>query len=267
MAPAREYVLARRALLDTLEALGGQRDAVILCGAQAIYVHTGEEDLAVSPYTTDADLALRPEVLLDKPPLKEAMEAGGLRLTDQPGIWQTPEGLQVDLLVPEKLGGPGRRGARLGPSHGSKSARKVAGLEPVLIDNALMRIASLEAADSRSYVIAIAGAAALLVAKLFKIAERVEQGPGRLSNKDALDVFRILRAVPTERLAETLHRLAADPLSGQVTKTGIASLRSLFSHEEAPGIRMLLAATLGLEEEAIISASCRALADDLLRAM
>lgn len=40
------YVVARRALLDALEALGDHRAALILVGAQAIYVHAGEGNLA-----------------------------------------------------------------------------------------------------------------------------------------------------------------------------------------------------------------------------
>ncbi len=61
------YILARRILLDALEALAPHRDAVIVVGAQAIYLHTGEGDLAVSPYTTDADLALDPSALSPAP--------------------------------------------------------------------------------------------------------------------------------------------------------------------------------------------------------
>ena len=39
-APDPVYVLARRVLLDALQALGEQRSAVVLVGAQAIYLHT-----------------------------------------------------------------------------------------------------------------------------------------------------------------------------------------------------------------------------------
>ena len=59
-APDPEYVAARRVLLDALEALDDHRAALILVGAQAIYMHTGEGDLAVAPYTTDGDIALDP---------------------------------------------------------------------------------------------------------------------------------------------------------------------------------------------------------------
>jgi hypothetical protein len=38
------YVIARRVLLDALEALGEHREATILVGAQAVYLHTGISD-------------------------------------------------------------------------------------------------------------------------------------------------------------------------------------------------------------------------------
>lgn len=46
-------VVARSVLLDALEALGAQREAVVLVGAQAIYMHTGALELAVAEFTTD----------------------------------------------------------------------------------------------------------------------------------------------------------------------------------------------------------------------
>ena len=48
--PDPEYIAARRVLLDALEALGENRKALVLVGAQAIYLHVGEGDLAVAPY-------------------------------------------------------------------------------------------------------------------------------------------------------------------------------------------------------------------------
>lgn len=59
------YVLARRVLLDALEALGEHRHAAILVGAQAIYMHTGDAELGVAEHTTNADLALDPVLLVD----------------------------------------------------------------------------------------------------------------------------------------------------------------------------------------------------------
>ena len=87
-APDPEYVAARRVLLDALEALDDHRAVLILVGAQAIYMHTGEGDLAVAPYTTDGDIALDPAELGPAPKLEDAMRHAGFRLDEQqPGVW------------------------------------------------------------------------------------------------------------------------------------------------------------------------------------
>lgn len=61
------YIAARSVLLDALEALGEQREAAILVGAQAIYLHTGAIALPVAEFTTDADLTLDPALLRQTP--------------------------------------------------------------------------------------------------------------------------------------------------------------------------------------------------------
>lgn len=61
MTPAPEYVLARRVLLDALAGLACHRDAIVLVGAQAIYLNVGDADLAVAPITTDGDLVIEGE--------------------------------------------------------------------------------------------------------------------------------------------------------------------------------------------------------------
>ena len=52
------YVRARSALLDAVDALAEQLDAVVLVGAQAVYLHTGDADFATAEYTTDADFCV-----------------------------------------------------------------------------------------------------------------------------------------------------------------------------------------------------------------
>ena len=61
------YVAARTVLLDALEALGSQRRAIVVVGAQAVYLRTGDAGIAVAPYTTDADVALSPQLLAGLP--------------------------------------------------------------------------------------------------------------------------------------------------------------------------------------------------------
>ena len=258
------YVRARNALLDAADALVEQLDAVVLVGAQAIYLHTGDADFAFAEYTTDADFCIAPADLSDKPLLAKSLKASGFTLREHPGAWISPDGIPVDLMVPEALAGAGSRGARLGP-HGKQAARRAKGLEGALVDRAPMTIASLDPADDREIAMFVAGPAALLVAKVHKIAERAGTGD-RLSDKDALDVFRLLRATDTATLAAGLERLAAHELSASVTTETIDQLPLLFGTPETAGIAMAARAARPNAEAEVISASLVALVSDLLTA-
>jgi hypothetical protein len=97
---AEILVAARRALLDAMEALDEQRAAVVLIGAQAIYLHTGGAPVALAEATKDTDLAIDPRVLHDDPLIEEAMRRARFEpnpLGGQPGSWLSPDGIPVDL--------------------------------------------------------------------------------------------------------------------------------------------------------------------------
>lgn len=260
------YVSARAALLDALEALGPHRQALILVGAQAIYLHTGEGEFSVSPFTYDADLAIDPTELADEPRIIELMRQAGFHQTDQPGIYRKADGTEVDLLVPEALSGPGRRGARLG-AHGSRAAMKVYGLEGVVVDHGPRLVSALEPRDQRTYAIEVAGPAALLVAKLHKVGERIGQRPHRQDHKDAFDIYRILRAISRADLVASLSRLRHDPRSAAVTAEALELLREHFCTTEGRGLQMVVRHVEGLEDPAFIAASCVALSRELLSAV
>src|SRR6266478_1778987 len=113
-----QYLVARSVLLDALSALGSQRKAVILIGAQAIYLHTGAIELAVAEYTTDADIALDPAALDAIPEIESAMTAAGFRRGNRVGAWYVSReiggvyaNVEVDLMVPDAVGGAGSRAA------------------------------------------------------------------------------------------------------------------------------------------------------------
>ncbi len=258
-----EYVEARRVLLDALEALGRHRKAVVLVGAQAIYHRVGAGNLLVAEFTTDGDLALNPDMLDDEPLLAEGLLSASFSLAVEPGTWARDD-VQIDLMVPMSLGGPGRRSARLGP-HGTEVARKAKGLEAAIIDNSIVTLTALSPSDTRAVEVAVAGLGALLVAKLHKLAER-EPTPARWSPKDGLDVLRILQAADLGQLGVTLAGLERHEIAGPITGEARLFLRSLFGTQDAHGSAMAVRASHEVENGATIAQSCETLASRLLSA-
>ena len=266
----RNYIEAREALLDAVEALGPHSDAAILVGAQAIYVHTEGEDagFAVSPFTYDADIALDPGLLRSSPAIVEAMSRAGFRLGEQPGLYSREGRSQVDLLVPEAVGGPGRRAARLGV-HGNRAAMKVRGLEGALITNTARNISTLVPGADRSCVLKVAGPAALLVAKVHKIGERVAAAGSHrreLLHKDAFDIYRLLRAIETAEMSKGLNCLLSHEVSSRVTSDALSTFQHLFGTPSGMGTELVVRAVLNLEDSAFVTASTVALSQDLLDA-
>lgn len=123
--------MARTGLLDALEALESHLDALVIVGAQAIYLHTGTTEIALAEFTTDGDVAIDPDLLSSDPLVEDAMRAAGF--TPDPresviGSWISPRGVPVDLMVPAAVAGAGRRGVRV-PPHDPKSMRRARGIE------------------------------------------------------------------------------------------------------------------------------------------
>lgn len=103
--------VARTVLLDALAALRDHRRAVVLVGAQAVYLRAGTADLSVAMYTTDGDVGIDPARLGPDPRLEAAMAEGGFTRDHttrqrQPGTWYRTElidgrayEIAVDLLA------------------------------------------------------------------------------------------------------------------------------------------------------------------------
>lgn len=269
-----QYVVARSVLLDALEALGQQREAVIVVGAEAIYLHTGAIDLAVPEFTIDADLTIDPALLHGSPEIESAMRAARFERGNRVGAWIVHREIagvattvEVDLMVPEAVGGGGRRAARL-PGHAKEVARKARGLEAALVDKATTTISALDPTVRRSFAVAVAGPAALLVAKLHKIAERVaEPEQRRLDDKDALDIVRLLQATETSVLAAAVVKLLTADVARDVTREAIVVLKTQFTDPRAARSEMAARTVGPLMPADEVAQSCAALASDLLQAV
>jgi hypothetical protein len=167
--------------------------------------------------------------------------------------------IPVDLIVPEGVAsGGGRRDARLA-AQGKRVARRALGLEAALIDHSPMTICALSPADPRSVHAEVAGVAALLVAKLHKLHDRVASGrPSRIDDKDAADVVRIMQTTDPADVADTLTMLARDAVAGGPTLAARAHLDVLFGRRGCRGIEMAARALRTGMPQARVQALCLA---------
>lgn len=248
--PTEITTAARRVLLDALETLRDHLPAIVLVGAQAVYLRSADADFSTSAYTTDADLGLDRRLLEEAPLLDAAMRGAGFRLrqNNQPGLWVRTEevgdgyaDIEVDLLVPESEAGRGSRSAEI-PPHDKMAARRVAGIEVAMVDNDLVTVGALDPADDRTVEVRVAGVAALLVAKGYKLGERADAGGARLNDKDAADVYRLMATSDPYAVAERFGELVTDERVGAVARAGLAYLRQLFGDADAIGVQLATSA-------------------------
>ncbi len=221
-----EYVAARRALLDVLELLEPQRHGLVLVGAQAVYLRAPAEDAERATHTTDGDLAIDPDLLADDPDIGQVLIAAGYERGPNPGAFLAPSGIEIDLMVPE--------GAA--PAHGRRSvglvgqspftARRTSGLELALLDADMIAIRSLDKSDGREISLRVARPAALAVAKLIKLDERLSsQRRDRVLSKDAGDLLRLLRYCDAEAIGRRLADLSSSARVASVIERATTYLR------------------------------------------
>lgn len=256
------YIAARRVLLDALVALAPHGKAVVLIGAQAVYLHAASANLGVAAYTSDGDLGLDPDILGDEPLLEEAMTAAGFSKglnQGHPGIWWKPQvvggqpvNIEVDLLVPRALSTGGRRTATIPPHH-RRSVLRVPGIEVAMEDHEPRTIGSLEEDDRRALTVEVAGIAALLVAKAFKLATRLDEGrPERLVDKDASDVLGLMIASDPSEISRRFDELLDSERVGEITAQGLRYLRAQFGARRSPGVEMAVRALDGVRSAAFV---------------
>lgn len=267
MTPDPYYVAARRVLLDALEDLADHRDAIIVVGAQAVYLRTGAANVGVAEYTTDGDLAIASDALAGSPLLEDVMSTRfdharrGPTVAEEPGVWTRSVDVDgerieipVDLIVPE---GSLRQAARarrvLVPTASEPLARRPASRRPSST-NDVLPIEALDVQDRRSIASRVAGPTAMLIAKAHKINDRLAQEarPDRLIDKDASDVYRLMLTTEPERINEVVPTLLDDPRIGGPAQRGLEMLRGQFGARRAPGVEMAVRALrLGVPEERV----------------
>jgi hypothetical protein len=134
------------------------------------------------------------------------------------------------------------------PPHSENVARKTRGLEAAVVDCDQMEIRSLDPEhDPRVTTLNVAGLIALLLAKAHKIGDRLKESrrSDRLSDKDAGDVVRIMRAGDISTVATKLETLTAHPIVGESALAGLELLRTQFGAQRAPGVEMAVRSLSG----------------------
>lgn len=260
---------ARRALLDALSALEAHLDNLVLIGAQAVYIHTGAIELPIAAATSDADLLLDTRSLREAPEISQLLQAVGFfegeLPSGNPGHWVNRDGIPLDLMQPRGLSSRGKdaRAARI-PPHSKRAVRIADGLDCALVDQQQESLSSFDPADSRSFQILVAGPAALITAKCFKIYERSNQSERRLLNKDALDVLRLLMSFNTNDLVSRFSSLLENPTSQSEATDGLDYFNLLFaSSESALGNQLVARGLEQLGDPTDIVRNCHLLASQL----
>jgi hypothetical protein len=118
-------------------------------------------------------------------------------------------------------------------------ARRAIGLEGSILDHDVIEVGALEGTDSRRCNVRVAGPAALVVAKVYKLRDRLAEGKGdRIADKDAADVYRLMLAVPMREFVRRQRPLLDDETAGPVCREAVKLMAELFGARGAIGVAM-----------------------------
>ena len=246
----RPLIEARTSLCDVLDALADHKEGLVVIGSHAVHERTRSLGI-VSTTTKDCDLAVVPGLVESDPRIEDAMRSAGFvplgelpqapsRYEHQPGLWGkgfTDDGspiAEVDLIVPQTMAGGGRRSPRSMASHGKVATRFSAGVDLAAVDRGLMPVESF--ADGSVREAYVAGPAALLCSKAYKVGERVIErdrgGRDRVAPKDGSDMWRLMAASDPVSVGGIFEALLADVTVADVARTGLGHLRALVTSGE-----------------------------------
>jgi hypothetical protein len=240
---AAQYVWARRSIIALVgDVLSEHRRALTLVGGQAVILRTIDRH-GVNLSTEDADFALTPSLVASDPRIEDALTQAGFvpRSDSRPGLWgrspyTSPTGRtafaeRIDLDVPAALSGnesPRRRSVAATLRHGRGAATVARGLELAVYDRSLMTVSDLED-PALSVEVYVAGVPALIMAKAFKIGERLFDSGRYFRDKDAADLFALMGSAAPAAVAETFSEYSDDPAIGVSVQAGIAYLVRLLA--------------------------------------
>lgn len=222
-----EYIEARRVLLDALTALAPHLHALVLVGAQAVYLRTASRDPASMRTSWFPSISSCPR--------SSHRRRDGDRRASPASTARQPLARAPAWPAPSSTAPP-------------------------------IELASLEDGDTRLVSVKVAGYAALLVAKLHKLGDRLN-APDRLHAKDAGDVYRLFDTISPFDMATTLRMLLDDERSAATTTKALSHLEQLFVTRASTGTRLAVAALHSVLPEDTVSAAVTAYVAELRRSV
>lgn len=168
-------------------------------------------------------------------------------------------------MVPDAAAPKGSRRAVDLPGHDRMATRRAIGLEAALVDNDMRLIAALDPVDTRTVTVRVAGPTALIVAKLNKLHDRIDDDR-RLTDKDAGDVYRLMQTTEASLFVATMRMLLADRLAGESAEASLTYLDELFGARLRPGVAMAVRAMEPVVPAAQIEGVCAAFVRDVCTA-
>lgn len=240
---------SRRAILDVVgNVLVPHWESLTLVGAHAVILQTQNLDVSISA-TGDGDLGVTPSLVLEEPTIDALMRAAGFapRTDARPGLWgrgrrrardgETVWDEQIDLIAGEGLSGntkAGKRSVAALSGHG-RSVGNTPGIELAAFDRSIVTVNDLMD-PQRSIQVNVAGHAALICAKAYKLGERLDDGGRRLRDKDAGDLWRILRCADQAAVTVVFAEYDSHDVIGQNVKTGRAYVANVL---RSPVVRQM----------------------------
>lgn len=234
-----EIITSRRALIDVLTGFADQIEALTVLGGHAVIeVTQGVPGLPPEDTTRDGDLGVIPQLLSESPNLSMRMTELGYEAArpERPGVWSpisqrdrsVHERVSVDLIAPMALSRDGLttkrriRAARVG-RHGKHTVSATRGTELSVLDRQWRTLRSFDGGPTADAY--VAGPAALLCAKAYKIHERMDpsqlrRNADRLRPKDFADLYRLLLAMPPQEAADVVVRGISDASIGEAVALG-----------------------------------------------
>ncbi len=115
-------------------------------------------------------------------------------------------------------------------------------------------------------IVNVGGPAALLVAKVHKLGERLAT-PHRLIDKDAGDVFRLIEATPLREMTHLMQMLLADERSAAAATVAIGYVRQLFATPRSPGVQLAVQTFTIAADQLTVTITMTGYTQDLLAAL